>query len=284
MKYVVVGGTGTLGSALIKKILCDPLSQVVCLSRDELKQKNLRQEINSPRLTSYIADVRDKSSLGIHFEGAGTVFHVAALKHIDCVENNIKEAVKTNIEGSFNVAEAAMENFVPWVVFSSTDKAVEPVNAYGMTKGISERYFFSLNEIQCSTRFSVFRWGNIVGSRGSVVHQFIKSLREQKKVYLTDLLMSRFWYHIDDAVSFLLSTYRNASKTEISYPLMKSSKVFDLALATANVLGIKDFETDIIGMGKGEKLFETIYQDVNSENCEKYSIAELEKLVAEFIT
>lgn len=283
MKYVVVGGTGTLGKALIPQLLKNGATHVVCLSRDELKQKQLKAEIGDPRLKFLVGDIKDRSSLIRAFEGADSIFHVAALKHIDVVEENPIEGVKTNILGTANIAEAAMDAYVPYVAFSSTDKAVEPINVYGMTKAISERYIFDLNARQQTTRFSVFRWGNVLGSRGSVIHHFVKTLRERGEVDITHPDMTRFWIHIDEATKFMLAHYRNAPRDQPCIPPMKASAVVSLAEAIATAMGLQTMGTKFVGMRQGEKLSECILSDgkqrITSDNCEAYSYDELMSLI-----
>lgn len=260
MKYVVIGGTGTLGSALIKRLVASTkeTDQVVCVSRDELKQKNLKSEVNSAKLSFHIGDVKDRASLRLPLTGANAIFHVAALKHIDTVEENPVEGVKTNIIGTQNVAELAIEKGLPFVAFSSTDKAVEPINIYGMTKAISERHLFNLNEAQSRVKFSVFRWGNVCGSRGSVIHSFVQSLKDRQQIDLTHPNMTRFWIDIDQAADFMIGNYKTAPKDRACIPEMKGCEVSRIAEAVAKILGVKKFKTNIIGMRQGEKLAEAI--------------------------
>lgn len=283
MKYVVVGGTGTLGTALIKKLISDPDARVTCVSRDELKQKNLMAEIGSKNLTCTIGDVKDKSSLRLPFTNAHAIFHVAALKHIDCVEENPVEGVKTNIIGTQNVAELAIEKGLPFVAFSSTDKAVEPINIYGMTKAISERHLFNLNEAQSRVHFSVFKWGNVLGSRGSVLNLFVQSLKERKAVDITHPKMSRFWIPIDEVARFMIENYKTAPKDRACIPEMKGCEVSQLAEATASILGIKKFKTNIVGMRPGEKLSEVISVNgsgrVTSDSIAQFTMTELKDLI-----
>lgn len=274
MKYVVVGGTGTLGSALIRRLIADPKNTVVCVSRDELKQKNLRDEIDSPRLSFAIGDIKDKGSLRLPFTAAHAIFHVAALKHIDCVEDNPVEGVKTNIIGTQNVAELAIEKGLPFVAFSSTDKAVEPINTYGMTKAISERHLFNLNETQSRVKFSVFRWGNVIGSRGSVLHSFVSSLKERRAIDLTHPKMSRFWVDIDHAADFMIGNYKTAPKDKACIPEMKGCEVSRLADAVAEAMGMKKYKTNIVGMRKGEKLAEVI-SAIGNDRVTSETIAQL---------
>lgn len=283
MKYVVVGGTGTLGSQLIRRLIEDENNAVVCVSRDELKQKLLRDEIKSKRLSFTLGDIKDKSSLRLAFTNAHAIFHVAALKHIDSAEENPLEVVKANILGTQNVAELAIEKGLPFVAFSSTDKAVEPVNIYGMTKAISERHLFNLNQAQSRVRFSVFRWGNVLGSRGSVLNIFAKSLKERQEVNITHPDMSRFWIPIDVVAKFMIDNYKTAPVDRACIPDMKGCSVLRLAKATASALGIGDYKTNVVGMRPGEKLAEVISVDgterVTSSSIAQFSTEELRALI-----
>lgn len=280
MKYVILGGTGTLGTCLTEK-LTRLGNDVVCFSRDELKQQEMKKRF--PDVRYVIGDIRDKASLKPVLQGAYAVFHVAALKHVDVLEANPTEAIKTNVLGTINVAEAAIEAGVEQVVFSSTDKAVLPINTYGMTKATSERYLLNLNAQQAKTHFSVFRWGNVMGSRGSVVHAFAKSIQDDGEVRVTDPRMTRFWIHINDAVDFMLENFQSAPNGEVMIPRMKAAGVLDLAEATAKSVGVKKFSIKLVGMRPGEKIHEVLFSShdycLRSDTAEKYSQAELTDLV-----
>jgi UDP-N-acetylglucosamine 4,6-dehydratase len=280
MKYVIVGGTGTLGTCLIES-LSDLENEIVCFSRDELKQQQLKTKY--PHVRYVIGDIRDKYSLRPVLQGADTVFHVAALKHVDVLEANPTEAIKTNVLGTINVAEAALEGGAKHVVFSSTDKAVLPINTYGMTKAISERYLLDLNTKQSATRFAVYRWGNVLGSRGSVIQSFAKALRDDGHIKVTDPRMTRFWIHIEDAVDFMLETYRSADLNAPMIPKMKAASVMDLAEAMAKIVDRKDMKVSFCGLRPGEKIHETIISSheycLRSDNAEKLSPLELEAML-----
>lgn len=281
-KYLIIGGTGTLGSTLIERLYG---SEIVCFSRDELKQQALKARF--PDVRYVIGDIRDRQSLDTVMAGVDVVFHVAALKHVDVLEENPTEAIKTNVQGTINVADAAMAAGVGYVVFSSTDKAVLPVNTYGMTKAISERYLLNLNSKQETTRFSVFRWGNVVGSRGSVIHSFASALREGRDLLITDVRMTRFWIHIEDAVDYMLGMYQLADPDAIMIPDMKASKVVDLAYVLATVLGTGKFSFRTIGPRPGEKIHECLESThdycVRSDTCDQYTRDELTDLIRRVI-
>lgn len=279
MRYVILGGTGTLGRTLIRELLKQDDVTVVCFSRDELKQKETEAQFRDSRLSFKIGDIRDAGAVAMAMAGADVVFHVAALKHVDSMQANPEESVKTNILGTMNVAHAAVALGVPHVVFSSTDKAVSPVNVYGHCKAISEQILLNLNETQSKTRFSVYRWGNVVGSRGSAIHSFAKTLKEERKVYLTDWNMTRFWIRIEDAVRFMLETYQQSSG--IMVPIMKSAPVVDMVQAIAEIVGVPSYDVVITGMRPGEKVHESILQGLSSCDGPYYPLTDLKKLVRE---
>lgn len=277
---LIVGGTGTLGNEIARQL--NGIVDLTIFSRDECKQQAMRRMYPNARYV--LGDVRDIESLRRAFfeQTYDVVFHVAALKHVDVVENNPEEGIATNIIGTINVAKAAREAYVPHVVFTSTDKAVDPINIYGMTKAVSERYLLGLNGEQERTRFSVYRWGNVVGSRGSVVHTFAETLRVSGRVQITDKRMTRFWIHIEDAVRFMLSTYHNAPKDKVLYPEMGASFVVDLARATALHMGLDSCPFEDIGMRPGEKIHECMDRDRNlySNNCRTLTVHQLKDMVA----
>lgn len=281
MSIVIVGGTGTLGKELAKQILwADPEAKITIFSRDELKQQEMRQTF--PSLRYVIGDIRDRSSLDPVFQGVETVFLVAALKHVDVLENNPVEGIKTNILGTINVAEAAIAAGVKHVVFSSTDKAVLPINTYGHTKAIAERYLLGLNRFQAGTKFAVYRWANVLGSRGSVIHKFLGTLTESKTICITHPDMTRFWIHIEDAVGFMLC-YEMAPKDKVMIPQMKASKVLRLAEAVAKAKGVKKYRVEVIGIRAGEKIHEQLESNhdfcIRSDTAPQYSDEELLAMV-----
>jgi UDP-N-acetylglucosamine 4,6-dehydratase len=278
MKYLILGGTGTLGRALTKALLAsEPNCLITCFSRDELKQKDLAAELKDPRVSFTLGDIRDASTLWQAMMGVDTVFHVAALKHIDSLESNPEESVRTNILGTCNVADTAIRANVKHVVFSSTDKAVDPVNVYGMSKGISEKILLNRNKSQSITRFSVYRWGNVLASRGSALHYFAKTLKTEGKAYVTSPDMTRFWIRIEDAVAFMLNTYQTASG--IMVPVMKSSYVTTMVEAIAALSGVPIYSTVLTGLRPGEKIHESILPDLSSSDGPFYTVSELQELV-----
>ena len=276
---LIIGGTGTLGKTVVEMLYnhCN----ITILSREESKQQALKKQY--PKCKFVIGDIRDAESLSPHFYGKDTVFHFAAMKHVDVAEANPEESVKINLIGSINVGKLAVACGVPYTVFTSTDKAVLPINTYGMCKGISEKYFFNLNDEQNITKFSVFRYGNVLGSRGSVIHGFLKTLKEKNTVHITDARMSRFWIDIKDAAKFILDNYESAPSDVAMIPPMKASRIVKLAELCARHLNLNNYEVKYCGIRAGEKLHEVVHSShdvcVRSDNVEEYSDDELLNLI-----
>lgn len=285
MKYLIIGGTGTLGRALTEELLKDENSQVVCFSRDELKQRESEIHFKSPRLKFVLGDVRDRNSLDrVMRSGIDTVFHVAAYKHVDIAEINPEECIATNVYGTINSADCAVANGVKNFVFSSTDKAVDPINVYGFTKALSERVLLRRNATQDVTKFSVYRWGNILGSRGSVLHSFAKSLSDTRSVKVTSRDMTRFWLTIQDAAQFMIGSYKNSPESDIMIPDVKAAPLMKVIATLAKILNVHAYSTDVVGLRAGEKLHEVLRSVhtanfISSDTCENYSDAELEGLI-----
>lgn len=287
-RYLVIGGTGSLGTELIRQLLEKPgTEKVTCFSRCELKQKETGALFQSnPKLHFRLGDIRDRDSLRRVMPGHDTVFHVAALKHIDSLEANPEECVKTNILGTINVADAAEDAGVRLVVFSSTDKAVDPVNTYGMCKGVSERILFSRNRPNAQTNYSVYRWGNVLGSRGSAIHLFAKSLLGEGVARITDPEMSRFWIRIEDACQFILGTYETATTAKPMIPTnsMKAAPVTQVISVIAEILGVHDYKLITIGKRPGEKIHEALlsnHDDVSLDSSDalQYTRSELRSMI-----
>ena len=281
MDFLVVGGTGTLGTEFIRQNY--GLANITVISRDELKQKQLKSRF--PKIRTVLCDIRDKSAVDTLFlkNDFDHVYHFAAIKHVDVCEDQPLEALKTNVQGSRNLVEAALQStYTDRFIFSSTDKAVLPINIYGMTKFIAERDLRSMVADQRKLKLMIFRWGNIMGSRGSVIPKFIETLQREKRVYITDPRMTRFWLKIEDAVSFL--NQKVAAHHEIDtvrgfigefQPEIKAAPVLDVASAIASILGIKDWRYETVGIGQGEKLHEFMTPFVSSLTCPRYSFDQL---------
>lgn len=251
---LITGGTGSFGSTLVQTLLeHHSVTAVRVLSRDELKQSELRCRVDDSRLRLFLGDVRDLDRLRMAFRGVDIVIHAAALKQVPALEYNPFEAVQTNVVGTQNVITAAIEQGVRLVVGLSTDKAVAPTNLYGATKLCAERLLAQAGSYSDDTFFAAVRYGNVVGSRGSVVPIF----REQAKsgtVTITDDRMTRYWITLQDAVDFVLSSVgRIEYGGEVFVPKIPSARIVDIAQAIA-----PDAERLITGIRPGEKLHETL--------------------------
>lgn len=252
---LITGGTGSFGKKYTKILLENfKPNKIVIFSRDELKQYEMAQEFNDPCMRYFIGDVRDKERLVKAMNGIDYVIHAAALKHVPIAEYNPMECIKTNINGAQNVIDASISNNVKKIIALSTDKAANPVNLYGATKLASDKLFVAANNLvgEQDTIFSVVRYGNVVGSRGSVVPFFKKLIKENvKELPITDAKMTRFFITLEDGVNFVLKNFERMQGGEIFVPKIPSMKIVDMAKALAPGLPHK-----IIGIRPGEKLHE----------------------------
>jgi UDP-N-acetylglucosamine 4,6-dehydratase len=252
---LITGGTGSLGESLVEYLLNETkVRRVAVLSRDELKQQQLRNQFqNDSRLRWFLGDVRDLKRLKRAFHGVDFVIHAAALKQVDTGEYNPMEFIKTNVLGSQNVIDASIDAGVKRVVALSTDKASSPINLYGATKLTADKLFVAANSYSFTygTTFSVVRYGNVMGSRGSVIPFFRDIAGQGKPLPITDLRMTRFWISIELAVKFVIDSLEMMTGGELYVPKIPSMKITDLAQAVAP--GVKLVE---IGMRPGEKLHE----------------------------
>ncbi|MBI3529692.1 MAG: UDP-N-acetylglucosamine 4,6-dehydratase (inverting) [Betaproteobacteria bacterium] len=254
---LITGGTGSFGRAFVRRILADwKPKRLVVFSRDELKQYEMSQEFNAPEMRYFIGDVRDRERLTQAMRSIDIVVHAAALKQVPAAEYNPMECVKTNVHGAENVIGAAIENEVEKVIALSTDKAANPINLYGATKLVSDKLFVAANNLAGGhrTRFAVVRYGNVVGSRGSVVPLFRKMLTEGiLELPITDERMTRFWITIEQGVNFVFKNLERMQGGEIFVPKIPSAKILDLAESMASGM-----PTRVIGIRPGEKLHETM--------------------------
>lgn len=253
---LITGGTGSFGKAFIKRLLSTTaVRRVVVFSRDELKQFEMSEDYQGEsRIRFFIGDVRDADRLARAFDGVDIVVHAAALKQVPAVEYNPIEAVRTNINGAENIINAALDRGVQRVIALSTDKASSPINLYGATKLVSDKLFVNGNAYVGGrpTRFSVVRYGNVVGSRGSVV-PFFKRLVAQnaQEIPITDERMTRFWITLPQGVQFVMDNLERMRGGEIFVPKIPSMRVTDLAAVLAPKIGLK-----IVGIRPGEKIHE----------------------------
>ena len=262
---LVTGGTGSFGQAFIRTLLDehDP-ARVVVFSRDELKQYDMRTSFgDDQKLRFFLGDIRDRERLAMALRGVDYVVHAAALKQVDTAEYNPMEFVKTNILGSENVIQESIANGVKKVVALSTDKASSPANLYGATKLTADKLFVSSNHyaVAGGTRFSVVRYGNVMGSRGSVIPFFRKLAESGEPLPITDPRMTRFWITLPHAVDFVISAFDDMTGGELYVPRIPSMRVVDLAEAIA-----PESETVLVGIRPGEKLHEEM---ISSEDARR---------------
>ena len=267
---LITGGTGSFGKEFIKAIL-DQYSprRVIVFSRDELKQFEMQQTFNDPAMRYFLGDVRDGPRLIQAMRGVDYVVHAAALKQVPAAEYNPMECIKTNIHGAENVINAALENNIKQVIALSTDKAANPINLYGATKLVSDKLFVAANNIAGGhqTRFSVVRYGNVVGSRGSVIPFFKKMIEDgAKELPITDARMTRFWITLPEGVDMVLKSFKRMHGGEIFVPKIPSAYITDLAKAMAPDLPIK-----VIGIRPGEKLHEIMCPVDNAHQTIEFS-------------
>ena len=263
-KILITGGTGSLGQSLTKRLLETDADTIRIFSRNESKQVEMESKFDDGRLRFLIGDIRDNQRLVTAFEDIDIVFHAAALKHVPVIEYNPFEAIKTNVYGSQNVIDASLSQDVEKVICIGTDKAVSPLNTYGATKLLMEKLFVSannsLNEKRHKTSFLALRYGNVVGSSGSVIPKFIKMINEGKKITITDSEMTRFSITMEQALDFIIDCTQNGKPSEIYVPKLKSYSIMDVKDALFDLLGKTDF--NVVGIRPGEKLHETL---INSE-------------------
>lgn len=256
----ITGGTGSFGSTMVRHLLAQNVAAVHVVSRDEAKQDQLRKSIADPRLKLFLGDIRDYDSVAESFVGADFAFHAAALKQVPSCEFFPEQAVKTNVEGSRNVIRAANAAGVRSLVCLSTDKAVYPVNAMGMTKALMEKtaQAWSRNNPDSDTTVSTTRYGNVMYSRGSVIPLFVSQLREGRPLTVTEASMTRFLMSLDESVSLVLHAFFHAQPGDLFVRKAPASTVEVLAKAVAKVLGYDEPEIKIIGTRHGEKQHETL--------------------------
>jgi len=275
---VVIGGTGTLGKALSKVLVSSYDGDVTIVSRCELKQKQMQKDFPSFRYV--VGDVTKDNWTHCVQGKPETVFNLSAMKHVDVAESNVEQCFDINYGGtvkSYKWAQSLGANYV----FTSTDKGVLPINAYGYSKAAAEKFLYSMKHH--ATSVAVYRWGNVLGSRGSVLHAFKESLESGKCINVTHESMTRFWMHIDDVAYFMWNSYEVPTTYEPHIPEIKAATVLDLGRATAHVLGVTDYQVNYTGIRPGEKIHECLRTGhdycLSSNNCEQYTFEELCNLV-----
>jgi len=257
---MITGGTGSFGNAVLNRFLQTDISEIRIFSRDEKKQDDMRKRYNSQKLKFYIGDVRDQRSLSQAFRGVDFCFHAAALKQVPSCEFYPMEAVRTNVMGTENVLEAAIANGIKRVVCLSTDKAVYPINAMGISKAMMEKVMVaaSRNLDRCDTVICGTRYGNVMASRGSVIPLFVEQVLAGKPITITDPQMTRFMMTLEDAVNLVLYAFEHGQNGDIFVQKSPAATIEVLAQALLQVMGKPNHEVRVIGTRHGEKLYEAL--------------------------
>jgi UDP-N-acetylglucosamine 4,6-dehydratase/5-epimerase len=255
---LISGGTGSFGGAVLKRFLTTDIKEIRIFSRDELKQDDMRKSYNNDKLKFYIGDVRDKNSIDDAMRGVDYVFHAAALKQVPSCEFYPMQAVKTNVVGTENLLNSAIAAGVKKVIVLSTDKAVYPINAMGISKAMMERVIVAKGRNVKDTMIACTRYGNVMASRGSVIPLFIDQVRNGKPITITDPNMTRFMMSLDDAVDLVLFAFENGQSGDIFVQKAPAATVELLAHTMRKILGVPDHEVKTIGTRHGEKLYETL--------------------------
>jgi UDP-N-acetylglucosamine 4,6-dehydratase/5-epimerase len=257
-KLLITGGTGSFGNAVLTNLLnLDDYSEIRIFSRDEKKQDDLRKKLNNPKVKFYLGDVRDKRSVDNAMSGVNYIFHAAALKQVPSCEFFPMQAVRTNVLGTENVLDAALQNEVERVVVLSTDKAVYPINAMGISKAMMEKVMIAKSRNGNGTMICGTRYGNVMASRGSVIPLFIKQIKENKPITITDPNMTRFMMTLDDAVNLVLYAFEHGNPGDMFVQKAPAATIDTLAKA---LIALYNTETEIkyIGTRHGEKLYESL--------------------------
>ena len=257
--FLITGGTGSFGNAVLNRLLIEGCKEVRIFSRDEKKQHDMRLKYNDDRLKFYIGDVRNIDSIDIAMRGVDYVFHAAALKQVPSCEFFPIEATKTNVLGTNNVVNTAILNNIKKVICLSTDKAAYPINAMGISKALMERVVVacSRNIPSNKTKVCLTRYGNVMASRGSVIPLFIKQIKEGNPITITDPKMTRYLMSLDEAVSLVLFAFKNGEQGDLFVQKSPASTIEDLAVALKELFNAPN-EIKIIGTRHGEKLYETL--------------------------
>lgn len=263
-RILVTGGTGSWGYELVRQLLDFEPQEVIIFSRNESSQVAMQRTFENKRLSFIIGDIRDKEALNRACAGIDYVFHLAALKHVPVCEEQPYEAMKTNVLGTQYVIEAAIENKVEKVVYISTDKAANPSNFYGMTKAIGEKLIIHANLLHTDTQFVCVRGGNVLGTNGSVIHLFMKQIREKGRVGITDMAMTRFFLTLQEAISLLFKATEASIGGETFVMMMPTCKITDLAQVLGEAMGKPDVEMVELGVRPGEKIHEILLTEFES--------------------
>lgn len=255
---LITGGTGSFGNAVLRRFLDTDIGEIRIFSRDEKKQDDMRRAFGHEKLKFHIGDVRDRQSIADAMHGVDYVFHAAALKQVPSCEFHPMEAVKTNIAGTENVLEAAIAARVSRVVCLSTDKAVYPINAMGISKAMMEKVAIAKARNAADTLICVTRYGNVMASRGSVIPLFVDQIRSRRPLTVTDPNMTRFMMTLDDAVDLVLYAFTNGRAGDLFVQKSPAATIKTLTEALKNLLLASDLDVRTIGTRHGEKLYETL--------------------------
>ena len=254
---LITGGTGSFGNAVLNKFLNSKIKEIRIFSRDEKKQNDMRNKYDNDNLKFYIGDVRDKRSVDTVMDGVNYVFHAAALKQVPSCEFFPVQAVKTNVLGTENVIDSAIENNVSKVIVLSTDKAVYPINAMGMSKALMEKVMVAKSRNSNKTKICGTRYGNVMASRGSVIPLFIDQIKNKKPITITDPNMTRYMMRLDNAVDLVLYAFENGNNGDIFIQKSPATTIGILAKALKELYK-SDVSIEYIGTRHGEKLYETL--------------------------
>lgn len=259
-KLLITGGTGSFGNAVLRRFLDTDIAEIRIFSRDEKKQDDMRKAYGNTKLKFYIGDVRDYQSILNATRGIDYIYHAAALKQVPSCEFHPMEAVKTNVLGTENVLEAAIANQIKRVVCLSTDKAVYPINAMGISKAMMEKVMVakSRNVDQTKTIICGTRYGNVMASRGSVIPLFVDLIKSGEPLTITDPNMTRFMMTLDDAVDLVIYAFQHGNSGDIFVQKAPAATIETLAIALKELLNVNDYPINVIGTRHGEKLYEAL--------------------------
>ncbi|GAB1768908.1 polysaccharide biosynthesis protein [Priestia megaterium] len=268
---LVTGGTGSWGYELVRQLLTYNPKEIRIFSRNESNQFTMKQEFdNNPKLHFIIGDIKERDSLIEASQGVNYIFHLAALKHVPVCEDQPIEALKTNVTGTQNVIDAAINCNVDRVIYISTDKAANPSNFYGLSKAMGERLIIHANTLNTKTKFVCIRGGNVLGTNGSVIHVFKKQIKEKGKIGITDINMTRFFLTLEDAIKLVFKATFESIGGEIFVMKMPTCKIIDLANVLIEASSKENVGIEILGIRPGEKIDELLLSEYESVNTITY--------------
>ena len=270
-RILVTGATGSWGHQLIKKLLEQDPKEIRVFSRNESKQVEMMRNFADERLKFVIGDIKERDSLIVACQQIDYLFHLAALKHVPVCEDQPLEALKTNVQGTQNVIDAAIINNVRKVIYISTDKAANPSNFYGLSKAMGERLIIHANTLNTRTKFVTVRGGNVLGTTGSVIHVFKKQIQEEGEVGITDFRMTRFFLTIEEAIELLFMASNESIGGEIFVMKMPTCRIIDIAEVLIEDSGKQDVKIKQLGIRPGEKIHEILFSENESDQTIHYN-------------